>query len=205
MTDRELWAENAARSGSRPDDDEPDAIPTRRGVLRAVGVAMTAALGAGCLSNPWRPGRTESRSGDGTESTTVEDDANGGGSDDTDPDGEGTTDGEVKTDADDRTFDADRPTEPTTDDDATTTATTPPEEMDPDQIVEVAPDGFLYAPETFEIAVGDTVHWEWKDGGHNVRVKEKPDGSDFEGTPGSDSDTYGEGYLYAHTYSVAGD
>lgn len=49
------------------------------------------------------------------------------------------------------------------------------------------------------------MHWQWKDGGHNVRVTETPDGSSFEGTPGSDSDTYGDGYLYAHTFTVAGE
>nr|WP_303648770.1 plastocyanin/azurin family copper-binding protein [Haloarchaeobius litoreus] len=80
----------------------------------------------------------------------------------------------------------------------------PPVEREPDLVVEVAADGFSFAPETFSVAAGDTVHWVWRSSGHNVRIREKPDGSDWTGTPGTASDTYDEGYLHAHTFRASG-
>lgn len=81
----------------------------------------------------------------------------------------------------------------------------PPLEREPAQVVAVAPDGFQFDPETFEIDAGGTVHWVWKDSGHNLRVREKPDGSDWEGTPGTASDTYDDGYEHAHTFDTPGE
>ncbi|WP_276273022.1 plastocyanin/azurin family copper-binding protein [Haloarcula litorea] len=84
----------------------------------------------------------------------------------------------------------------------TATATATPA-GDPDQRVAVAPDGFVFEPETFEIAVGDTVQWVWEGGGHNVEPTATPSGSDWRGTPGDD--TYPEGYTHSHTFAVAGE
>lgn len=81
----------------------------------------------------------------------------------------------------------------------------PPLEREPAQVVAVAPDGFRFDPESFEIDAGETVHWRWEDSGHNLRVREKPDGSDWEGTPGTASDTYDEGYEHAHTFDAPGE
>jgi len=165
-------------------DDEASTSRRRRHLLRDAGAALAVALGAGCLSNPWEPGRDSQSAG------TV-----AGGADPTTAATETATAPEGTT------------AEPPETGTGTATATptpVPPAQREPAQVVEVAPDGFQYAPETFEISVGDTVHWEWKDGGHNVRVRSKPDGSDWTGTPGTDSDTYSEGYLHAHTFQVAG-
>jgi len=74
------------------------------------------------------------------------------------------------------------------------------------QVVEVgAGDGFRFAPESFEIAVGETVRWVWEVGGHNVTPDETPGGADWSGTPGGDSETYDAGHEYAHTFEAAGE
>jgi plastocyanin len=177
---------------------------SRRDLLRSAGTTLALALTAGCLSNPWEPGgdagtpTTEDRGGTAPVTTSPEAASRGTTTAGRTTTSRGTTrEGETRTAVEDPTATA-TPT-------ATPTETTVPAvERDPDQVVEVAPDGFVFAPETFEIAVGDTVHWEWTDGGHNVRVRSKPDGSPWTGTPGTDSDTYPEGYLHAHTFQVAG-
>jgi plastocyanin len=185
-------------------EDGRRASSSRRDLLRSAGATLALALAAGCLSNPWALG------GDAGTPTGGDDRGTAPAATNPEPSPSGTTtagrtttphgttrDGETPTAADDPTATA-TPT-------ATPTETTvPAAEREPDQVVEVAPDGFRYAPETFEIAVGDTVHWVWKDGGHNVRVRSKPDGSPWTGTPGTDSDTYPEGYLHANTFQVAG-
>lgn len=170
-----------------PDDDRPDRTTGRRALLRTTGASLAAALGsAGCLSNPWGPGR---RTDDGTAP----------------PDGaptDGTTTTAATTESD-PTATAEPTTDPTTTETPTTTRV-PAEEREPDLVVEVAADGYSFDPETFSVAAGDTVHWVWRSSGHNVRVREKPDGSDWTGTPGTASDTYGEGYLHAHTFRTSG-
>ncbi|MFC6953875.1 plastocyanin/azurin family copper-binding protein [Halorubellus litoreus] len=181
----------------------------RRRVLAAAGASLSALATAGCLSNPWGP----SRPGAGA-ATTADDDpapatATTRGSEST-ADGDADATRADATTRDDQTTaeDTTAPGESTTEDTETATATAtevPPEEKEPDQIVEVAPDGFRFSPETFTIDAGDTVHWQWKDSGHNVRVREKPEDSDWTGTPGDASDTYGEGYLHAHTFDAPGE
>lgn len=198
MTD----ARGADRSDRSVRDDRDTSESGRRRVLLAAGASLSAALAAaGCLSNPWgpsSPGADESTTGsDGPPDTAV---------DTTVATGDGTaTAGDDGTARDSTTTNG---STTTSDSAATETATTtevPPEEREPDQVVEVAPDGFQFVPETFTIDAGDTVHWEWKDAGHNVRVREQPEDSDWTGTPGGPSDTYGEGYLHAHTFEAAGE
>lgn len=166
----------------------------RRDLLRTSGAALAAAVaGAGCLSNPWGP---ERRAADG-------------GADD---DGDDAPTSRRRTTT--RTDGTERPgttaeTEPTATAEPTATSApettgVPPEEREPDLVVDVAADGFSFAPETFTVAAGDTVHWVWRSSGHNVRVREKPEGSEWTGTPGTASDTYGEGYLHAHTFRTSG-
>jgi plastocyanin len=161
---------------------------SRRDLLRTTGAALAAAVGtAGCLSNPWGPERR--------------------GSDETNPDtstaGRTTAGTETTVTAGAQTTAETEPTA-TAETAAPTTTGVPPEEREPDLVVDVAADGFSFAPETFSVAAGDTVHWVWRSSGHNVRVREKPDGSDWTGTPGTASDTYGEGYLHAHTFRASG-
>ena len=76
--------------------------------------------------------------------------------------------------------------------------------VDADQQVTVAPDGELaFAPESFEISAGDTVLWEWEARLHNIRTESVPSGSDWTGTPGSD--TFGEGHTYSYTFETPGE
>lgn len=104
------------------------------------------------------------------------------------------------------------PTPPSDDDSTPTPSPTPTQTPTPtptpttsiDQVVEVGRDGRLrFDPDSFEIAVGDTVQWVWRSGGHNIKPASTPDDADWSGTPGSD--TYGSGYEYTYTFDVAGE
>lgn len=69
----------------------------------------------------------------------------------------------------------------------------------------VGPGGSLsFEPESFQIAVGDTVLWTWDAGGHNVKASTTPEGSDWSGTPGGEFDTFGSGHTYRYRFDVAG-
>jgi plastocyanin len=83
---------------------------------------------------------------------------------------------------------------------------TPTPPTDPDQRVAVG-DGLAFDPESFEISVGDTVLWEWVGAGHNIKYDdgEVPDGTDWTGTEGSQTTTYGEGHTHWHTFETAGE
>lgn len=85
----------------------------------------------------------------------------------------------------------------------TPTGTPPP---NPDQRVAVG-DGLQFDPEGFDVAVGDTVLWEWLGGGHNVKFDDGdvPDGTSWTGTAGDRTTTYGEGHRHWHTFEVAGE
>jgi plastocyanin len=73
------------------------------------------------------------------------------------------------------------------------------------QTVTVAADGkFRFAPESFEIAAGETVRWVWRGGGHNVVAESTPDGADWSGTPGAPDDRYDSGYEYERAFDVTG-
>jgi plastocyanin len=97
----------------------------------------------------------------------------------------------------------DTPTETPTETPTAEPTATPPQ--DPDQRVAVG-DGLRFDPESFEIAVGDTVLWEWVGSGHNIKYDEGavPEGTDWTGTEGSRTTTYGEGYTHWHTFETAG-
>jgi len=71
--------------------------------------------------------------------------------------------------------------------------------------VVVGPGGSLvYEPADLEIAVGTTVNFVWDSDNHNIVVENQPDGAGWEGTPGSDSETYDTGYEYSHTFETTG-
>lgn len=74
----------------------------------------------------------------------------------------------------------------------------------PDQVVVVGSDGNRFDPESFAIAVGDTVKWVWEGGGHNVVPDGQPSGESWSGTPGGAGETYPSGYAYSHTFEPAG-
>jgi len=103
------------------------------------------------------------------------------------------------------------PTATTTDEPtATSTPTasptaTPTDRPDVAAEVIVAPDRSLtFSPDVVEIAVGETVRWLWEGTGHNVKPRSTPSGTEWSGTPGSDSETYDQGYVHTHTFEVAG-
>lgn len=158
--------------------DSNDADSTnRRTALRLAAGGLAAGL-AGCLSNPWKPGGERARR---------ENPGAAGGDDSSDGDEESVE----SSDGGNESAGGDEESGDTT--------------AEADLVVEVAPDGFQFAPSSFEIESGDTVRWVWRAGGHNLRVRSEPDGSSWDGTPGSASDTYGEGYEHVHTFEAPGD
>ena len=205
MTPRLPFADRADEDEATgcADTDGDDARTGRRRLLRDAGATLSAVLAAGCLSNPWGPARGRPPGDDGSGGESA-DGTTGTAAPPTDDDSSGSADEPPDTPTTDgsSTTDASSTESPTT---AEPTSTVPADEREPDLVVEVAPDGFTFSPETFTVEAGDTVHWEWKDSGHNVRVRERPDGSDWTGTPGSASDTYDEGYLHAFTFETPGE
>lgn len=101
----------------------------------------------------------------------------------------------------------DEPTDEETTDDTPGGGETPEEttESGPAQVVAVAPDGLVFDPDSFTVSVGDTVRWEWREGGHNVVPDEIPDGSDWTGSEGAPSETLSEGATHSHTFETAGE
>ena len=62
-----------------------------------------------------------------------------------------------------------------------------------------------FEPETARVSSEATVEWVWESSNHNVVVSMRPAGATWEGTPGDETITYGPGYTYEKTFSVAGD
>ena len=148
----------------------------RRRYLRSVAAAGTVVAVAGCTDD----------SGNG-------DDGNGMGN------GEDTA---TPTDADATPTGGEDASPTATPDAGGETATPPP---DPDQRVAVGA-GLNFDPDSFEISVGETVLWEWVGSGHSVKYDDGdvPPGTDWDGTEGDRTDTYGEGHVHFHTFEVAG-
>ncbi|WP_134672053.1 plastocyanin/azurin family copper-binding protein [Halorussus marinus] len=72
--------------------------------------------------------------------------------------------------------------------------------------VTVGPGGDLvFEPAEIEIQPGTTVKWVWDSDNHNVVADSTPEGADWEGTEGGDSETYNTGHEYSHTFEVEGD
>lgn len=70
------------------------------------------------------------------------------------------------------------------------------------RVVTVGPDGRLvFRPETFQIAAGETIRWEWASPGHNVSPESQPSGATW---PGDDETTYPAGRTHTYTFTVAG-
>lgn len=109
------------------------------------------------------------------------------------PDNGGTV-GDSQTDDSDETTSTDTPTGGVVD-----TA------VEPDRVVEVAPDGYQFSPASLEIEAGSVVRWVWKASGHNLRVRSKPTGAAWEGTPGSDADTYPVDYEHTVRFETPGE
>ena len=151
----------------------------RRRYLGTVALAVGSLGLAGCTGN-----------GDG--------DGNGTPTDEATPTEDGTPTGDG-TATDDGTATA-------TDGSTETPTATPEPPADPDQRVAVG-DGLSFDPESFEIAVGDTVLWEWVGGGHNIKYDDGavPGGTDWTGTEGSRTTTYGEGHAHWHTFETPGE
>jgi plastocyanin len=94
---------------------------------------------------------------------------------------------------------------PTATETATPTQTPTPTPIDAAQVVTVGSEGRLrFEPDSFEIAVGDTVVWTWAAGGHNVVPNSIPDDSEWTGTEGGSGTTYDDGHVHEHSFSATG-
>jgi len=75
----------------------------------------------------------------------------------------------------------------------------------PTEEVVVGPGGDLvFEPAELTIAPGTTVRWVWDSDNHNVVRSNQPEGADWDGTEGGDSETYNTGHEYSHTFEVEG-
>jgi plastocyanin len=98
----------------------------------------------------------------------------------------------------------DSPTDEPTDSPTPTDEQTATPASEPDQEVVVGPGGSLsFDPQSFEIAVGDTVLWTWDSAGHNVAPESVPDGSNWEGK--AEEFSYGADATHSHTFEAAGE
>jgi plastocyanin len=73
------------------------------------------------------------------------------------------------------------------------------------QVVAVGSDGLNFDPESFTIAVGDTVRWEWEGDNHNVTPEDVQQQSSWLGTTDEEGYTYDAGYTHSHTFEVPGE
>lgn len=87
----------------------------------------------------------------------------------------------------------------------TATPTPSPTPRDVAQVVTVGDSALAFAPDSFEISVGETVVWVWHSSGHNVRPESTPSGSDFSGTPGGDGELYDDGHEFSFTFETPGE
>ncbi|WP_079979652.1 MULTISPECIES: plastocyanin/azurin family copper-binding protein [Halomicrobium] len=62
----------------------------------------------------------------------------------------------------------------------------------------------VFEPEAVTVPSGATITWVLKSDNHNVVPATVPAGSDWEGTPGRPSITYGSGYSYETTFTISG-
>jgi plastocyanin len=77
----------------------------------------------------------------------------------------------------------------------------------PDAEVIVGPGGNLrFEPPELTVHSGDTIRWTWASAGHNIKHDDGaiPPGADWQGTPGSRTTTYDEGYTLTHTFTTKG-
>lgn len=174
----------------------------RRTLLRRATVLGAVAL-AGCTSDdPSGDGTTDGDTpGEGTTTATATATAT------REPTVAATADGTTAQSGGPTTATAERPTDtpsPTTTSAPTATATpdTPQESV----TVTVGANGRArFSPESFTLAEGGTVTWEWAGGGHNVVPERQPDGADWTGSPGGASTTHDRGYTYEATFDTAGE
>ncbi len=77
-------------------------------------------------------------------------------------------------------------------------------EADGDETVAVGPNNeYAFAPGTDEplrVASGTTVAFVWESGSHNVVVDSQPEGADWDGHVGIES----EGFSFSHTFETPG-
>lgn len=172
-------------------------------------LARTAALGAvalaGCTGGEDPANGTTDGGGSGTtdatdtttDAPTTEEQTDGStdapttGSETATDDGTGTT-----------TTDADAPTE-----EPTETSTPTPDDSPQDAVtVTVGANGRArFSPDSFTLAQGGTVTWEWEASGHNVVPENQPSGANWEGTAGGESETYSSGHTYEETFDTPGE
>lgn len=71
--------------------------------------------------------------------------------------------------------------------------------------VEVGPDRSLrFEPRSFTVDAGEAVAWVFRSLGHNVKPQSIPAAASWTGTPGGESDTLPEGFVYRYDFTVPG-
>ena len=143
---------------------------------------------------------TPSTDGGATGTTGTTDAGTETGGDPTEMTGAGTESGDEPTGTADAGTEA---ADATATDDATTA--TPSEPRQSVTVVVGADGSARFSPDSFTLAQGGGVTFEWAMAGHNVIVDSQPDGASFEGTDGGASETYGEGYSYSQTLETPGE
>jgi plastocyanin len=78
------------------------------------------------------------------------------------------------------------------------------ETQGPNEIVVGPNNNYVYDPESLTVNVGDTVTWTWASNDHNIVVESQPDGGEWSGTAGGDTETYDEGHTYEYTFETPG-
>ncbi len=180
----------------------------RRTLLQRAAALGAVAL-AGCTSDdPSNGGTTDGASGTTEATGTTSTAATTRAPTTAEPTDEPTTGSATRTDdgAGATTTEADTPTD-TSAETPTETPTPPPDDSPQDTVtVTVGANGRArFSPESFTLAEGGTVTWEWAGGGHNVVPERQPDGADWTGSPGGASTTHDAGYTYEATFDAAGE
>lgn len=173
----------------------------RATVVGAVGLAGCAGDDGGATDSPTGDdaGANTTAEGDGT--TAQPDTATESMGDETTT-GTGETTMESTATESMETEAAESTTESTTTAPTTQTASEPQESV----TVTVGADGKArFGPESFTLAQGGTVTWEWTQAGHNVIPDSQPSGAGFEGTPGGGSKLYDAGYTHEETFDTTGE
>jgi len=179
----------AGCSGDGSEDDEPTETPTDE---PASGDEPTATdtMGAATATPGTETTVEETRTTTGGTTDTRSETPTGGGTTGTPPT-ESPTPEETPT-----------PTDTATPTPTETETPTPPQAA---QSVEVGPGGeFRFNPEEFEVAVGETVRWVWRSGGHNVKPDSIPGDSDWSGSEGGEFNTFSADHEHTHTFETPG-
>ncbi|WP_254535749.1 plastocyanin/azurin family copper-binding protein [Halomarina litorea] len=179
-----------------------------RRTLLARAAALGAVALAGCTGDEPTNGTTDGASGTTAATGTTSTAATTGAPTTTEPTDDPTTGSATRTDdgAGATTTEADAPTDTPAETPTETPTPTPDDSLQDAVTVTVGANGRArFSPESFTLARGGTVTWEWEGGGHNVVPERQPSGANWEGTAGGESRTHSSGHTYEATFDTAGE